>query len=146
MRTIVTTAEIAAPASKVFEFVSDQLNAPLWQAGLTSVRRTTDGPIGVGSKHVFVRSFAGRTVESTNEFVEFVPGEYLRFEIGDNSMTGVASYRVLPINDERCEMISTLRFIKLGWMAPLAPLLRRALIKETNRDEQALKTLLESST
>ena len=42
-------------AADVFAFLSDQLNAPRWQRGLHEVRRTTDGPIGVGSEHVFVR-------------------------------------------------------------------------------------------
>jgi hypothetical protein len=43
------------PASEVFAFVSDQTNAPLWQEGLQEVRRITEGPIRVGTEHVFAR-------------------------------------------------------------------------------------------
>ena len=78
---VVTHLDVDRPAADVFAFVSDQLNAPRWQRGLHEVRRTTDGPIGVGSQHVFVRRFAGRRIESRNRFVEFEPGRYLAFEI-----------------------------------------------------------------
>ena len=89
---VVTHLDVDRPAGDVFAFVSDQLNAPRWQRGLHEVRRTTDGPIGVGSEHVFVRRFAGRRIESRNRFVEFEPGRYVAFEIPDGAMTGRASY------------------------------------------------------
>jgi hypothetical protein len=62
---VVTHLDVGRPAGDVFAFVSDQLNAPRWQRGLHEVRRTTDGPIRVGSEHVFVRRFAGRRIDAT---------------------------------------------------------------------------------
>jgi hypothetical protein len=47
---VVTHLDVDRPAGDVFAFVSDQLNAPRWQRGLHEVRRTTDGPIGVGTE------------------------------------------------------------------------------------------------
>jgi len=67
-------SEIARPVREVFAFVADQTNAPQWQTDLHEVRRLTDGPIGVGSEHEFVRTFAGRRFASRNRFVAFEDG------------------------------------------------------------------------
>ncbi len=91
-----TTVEIARPVGEVFDFVADQTNAPQWQAGLHEVRRLTEGPVGVGTEHEFVRTFAGRRVASRNRFVVFEPGRYVEFEIPSGWITGRASYLPSP--------------------------------------------------
>ena len=60
---------INRPVKEVFAFVADQRNAPRWQSGLLEVRRTTEGTLGVGTKHRFVRKFVGRRLEASNEYV-----------------------------------------------------------------------------
>ena len=90
---VTTSVEIERPVREVFAFVADQTNAPQWQTGLHEVRRLTDGPIGVGSEHEFVRTFAGRRFSSRNRFVAFEPGRYVRFEIPSGWITGAASCR-----------------------------------------------------
>ena len=57
---VTTRVAIARPVREVFAFVADQTNAPQWQTCLHEVRRLTDGSIGVGTEHEFVRTFAGR--------------------------------------------------------------------------------------
>ena len=143
---VVTHLDVDRPAADVFAFVSDHLNAPVWQRGLHEVRRTTDGPIGVGSEHVFVRRFAGRRIESRNRFVEFEPGRYVVFEIPEGKVTGQASYLVEPAGAERCHMTSTMRFSIEGWMRIAEPVLARVLERDSRRDEQSLKRHLESTT
>lgn len=142
---VVTHLDVDRPAGDVFAFVSDQLNAPRWQRGLHEVRRTTDGPIGVGTEHLFVRRFGGRRIESRNRFVEFEAGRYVAFEIPDGAMTGRASYLVEPIDANRCHVTSTMRFTVAGWMRVAEPLLARVLERDSRRDEQRLKRLLEST-
>ena len=141
---VVTHLDVDRPAAEVFAFVSDQLNAPRWQRGLREVRRTTGGPIGVGSEHVFVRRFAGRRIESGNRFVEFEPGRFVAFEIPDGVVTGRASYLVESDGTERCHLTSTMRFQVAGWMRLAEPLLARVLERDSHRDEQTLKQILET--
>jgi len=43
---------IARSSDDVFAFVADQTNAARWQSGILEVRKLTDGPPGVGSRHV----------------------------------------------------------------------------------------------
>ena len=141
---VTTHLDVARPAAEVFAFVSDQLNAPRWQRGLHEVRRTTDGPIGVGSEHVFVRRFAGRRIESANRFVEFEPERFVAFEIPSGVITGRASYLVEPIGADRCCLTSTMEFEVAGWMRFAERLLSRVLERDSRRDEQTLKELLEA--
>ena len=142
---VVTQLDVDRPAGEVFAFVSDHRNAPRWQRGLHEVRRTTTGPIGVGSEHVFVRRFAGRRIESRNRFVEFEPGRFVAFEIPDGKMTGRASYLVEPLDAERCHLTSAMHFHVAGWTRIAEPLLTRILERDSRRDEQTLKRLLEST-
>ena len=138
-----TTVEIARPAQEVFAFVADQTNAPQWQTDLHEVRRLTDGPIGVGSEHEFVRTFAGRRLASRNRFVAFEPGRYVKFEIPSGWISGTASYRTEASRSDRTVLTSRMEFRVRGPLRLLEPVLSRLLAKDSRRDEQRLKSLLE---
>ncbi len=67
-------------AAEVFAFVGDQTNAPRWQRGLDSVRMIGGGPIGVGTRHEFVRTMMGRRMSGETEYTPFEPDRYVAFE------------------------------------------------------------------
>lgn len=139
-----TKMSIDRPAGEVFAFVSDQTNAPAWQQGLLDVQRTTPGPIGVGSEHVFVRNFAGRRIESRNRFIAYdEAGQFVEFEIPHGPITGVASYRVDPRSAGACLLTSRMRFEVSGVMRLATPILARVLKRDSERDELRLKEFLE---
>ncbi len=140
---IESTVEIDRPAEEVFAFVADQANAPRWQAGLHEVRCLTDGPVGVGSEHEFVRVFAGRQVASRNRFVEFEPGRYVAFEIPSGWITGRASYLAEPRPSGGTVLVSRMQFRVRRPAALLEPILGRLLARDSRRDEARLKRLLE---
>jgi len=145
MISIETYTDVERPAAEVFAFVADQTNAPQWQSGLAEVRRVTDGPIGVGSEHVFVRRFAGRRIESRNRFTRFEPGSFVEFEIPEGWLTGTASYRVDPVASGRCRLTSRMDFRIRGPLKLVSPLLARLLAGDSRTDEATLKALLEST-
>ena len=140
---VTTSVEIARPVQDVFAFVADQTNAPQWQTDLHEVRRLTDGPIGVGSEHEFVRTFAGRRFASRNRFVVFEPSRYVRFEIPSGLITGTASYRTETSQSAGTVLTSRMEFRVRGPLSLLEPVLCRLLAKDSRRDEQRLKSLLE---
>jgi len=142
---VTTSVEIARPVHEVFAFVADQTNAPHWQTELHEVRRLTDGPIGVGSEHEFVRTFAGRRFSSRNRFVAFEPGRFVRFEIPSGWITGTASYRTEASQSAGTVLTSRMEFRVRGALVLLEPVLSRLLAKDSRRDEQRLKSLLEDS-
>ena len=145
MRTIdlQTIIEISRPAAEVFDFVADQTNAPKWQQGLHEVRRTTAGPLGVGTEHVFVRRFAGMRIESRNRFTNYEPGRYVEFEIPSGRIRGNASYMVEPIGNNTSRLSSEVHFRVSGPAGLVAPLLARVFERDSRRDESSLKELLE---
>ena len=142
---IETTVEIDRPVEEVFEFVSDQTKTPQWQADLHEVRRLTDGPIGVGTEHEFVRVFAGREIVSRNRFVEFEPGRYVAFEIPEGWITGRASYLAEPSPSGGTLLTSRMQFKVRRPGSLLEPVLKRFLARDSTRDEARLKELLEQS-
>lgn len=142
---IETQLDIGRPATDVFDFVSHQPNAVRWQKGLHEVRRTTPGPLGVGSEHVFVRRFAGLRISSRNRFVEFDPPRFVEFEIPKGSITGRASYLVEPTGEGSSRLTSRMDFTLTWWLRPFRRQLARVLEHDSRRDEQTLKALLESA-
>ena len=138
-----TRIDIACPATEVFDFVADQTNAPRWQHGLHEVRRITPGPVDVGTEHVFVRRFAGMSIESRNRFTKYDPGRFVSFEIPSGRITGEASYQVEPTGTHTSRLISDMNFRVAGLAGLAAPLLARVLERESRRDEATLKKLLE---
>ena len=137
-----TKVEIARPVSEVFAFVADQTNAPQWQDGLYEVRRLTEGPIGVGTEHEFVRRFAGREMVSRNRFVSFEEGRYVEFEIPAGWLTGRASYRTAP-SPTGTVLTSRIQFRAHGPARLFEPVFSRLLTRDSRRDEERLKRLLE---
>ena len=136
---------ISRPVAEVFAFVADQTNAPRWQKGLLEVRRLTEGPIGAGSRHEFVRRFAGREIATRNRFVAFDEGHYVRFEIPEGWVTGEASYMTVP-SPGGTLLTSRMQFQAHGFATFLEPLLSRILAHDSRRDDERLKRLLESGT
>ena len=56
---------IERPVEEVFAVVQDVTKAPLWEPGLLEVRRTGEGPLGVGATMIYVGTFLGRRYESS---------------------------------------------------------------------------------
>lgn len=137
-----TTIEIARPPTEVFAFVAEQTNAPQWQTGLEEVRRLTEGPLGVGTEHEFVRRFAGREIASRNRFVSFDPDRAVEFDIPGGWLTGRGSYRADP-SEAGTILTSRMQFRAHGPARLLEPLLTRLLARDSRRDEARLKRILE---
>ena len=55
---------IERPVEEVFAVVQDVTKTPLWNPGLLEVRRTSEGPLGVGATMIYVGTFMGRRYES----------------------------------------------------------------------------------
>lgn len=142
---LTTRVEISRPVAEVFAFVADQTNAPRWQSGLHAVRRLTDGPIGVGTEHDFVRRFAGRELATRNRFISFEEGRYVAFEIPAGWLTGQASYLTEP-SVSGTVLTSRMQFRAHGPLAMVEPVLARVLARDSRKDEARLKSLLEVDT
>jgi Polyketide cyclase / dehydrase and lipid transport len=66
---------IQRPPAEVFRFVATEhfRNHPKWDPAVTSITKTSPGPIGVGTTARLVRTDRGRRVEGSLEVTEYQP-------------------------------------------------------------------------
>jgi uncharacterized protein YndB with AHSA1/START domain len=72
---------IRRPVEDVFAFVADLENAPKWNYALVETRKTSDGPVAVGTRYRQVRSVPTRS-EETLKITEWEPNRRFAF-VGD---------------------------------------------------------------
>ena len=134
---------IRRPIGVVFAFVADQTNGPRWQSGLLEVRRTTDGAIGVGTRHTAVRKFMGRRLEATNEYIAYVPDKEVTFKGTANSADFQHSY-LTEATTEGTKLTSRMEMRPNGLAGLAEPLIATSLRREMAASLSELKDLLEN--
>jgi uncharacterized protein YndB with AHSA1/START domain len=127
----------------VFAFVGDQTNAVRWQAGIVEVRRLTDGPIGVGSRHTIVRTFMGRRLTVDNEYTAFDPDTRIAFRTTSGPMPLESSYTVEPV-EGGTRVTSTIAMDASGFLSLAEPLIAVGLRREMDAAFRELKRVLEA--
>ena len=136
------TIVIDRPVDEVFAFVTDQTNTPRWQAGLVELERTTEGPIGVGTKHKGARNFMGRRMELANEYTVYEPGKLVTFRTTSGPAL-VASYLFESVPGGT-RLTSRVEMQGAGLYGLLEPVICAGLRREMKAALPALKALLES--
>lgn len=143
MITVEKGVTIGRSPAEVFAFVSDQTNGPKWQRGLTDVRRTTDGPIGIGTRHTFERTMMGRRMDGSNEYTRYEPDKLVGFA-WTGPMPGQASYVVEPAGMDGTRLVARLEMQGQGLLRLAEPLLAAGLNRDVEANLESLKYLLES--
>ena len=137
--------EIRRPVGEVFDFVSDHEHQPAWTLGVKRVKRTSPGPVGVGTTYRVVGKMLGRRVESTYEVTAYEPDrcfsgrmtspqlsfeETFHFEEGDGGGTVVRLRAHAQPG---------------GALRLLGPLLGPAMQRQVRADHRRLRSVLERS-
>jgi uncharacterized protein YndB with AHSA1/START domain len=73
MLKIEATTIINRPVEDVFEVLSNAENNPKWSSAFLEVKKTSEGPIGVGTTWRGVGKFLGKRTEVEIEEVEYEP-------------------------------------------------------------------------
>jgi uncharacterized membrane protein len=136
------TIQIDQPVDDVFSFMADPENLPLWQSGLAEVRPQSDVR-GLGARHLELRTLLGKRFEQVLEVTAFVPGERLDLAVVEGPVQLTVRHTFEPVTGgTRVVMIGE------GDPGPLfalaAPLMARAIKKQSKRDFKRLKSVLES--
>ena len=131
------------PSDEVFAFVADQTNAARWQSGIVEVRRLTDGPPGVGTRHMFTRTLMGKRMTGENEFVTFEPGRRVAFRSTSGPRL-LASYTVTA-TPEGTRLTATMEVDFSGIMSVAEPLVARQLTRDVVANLARLTAILEAS-
>jgi uncharacterized membrane protein len=133
---------IDRPIEEVFAYVGDLRNGMQWQSNLLDVRRTTEGPLGVGTQYTAVRKLMGRKMQDTVEFVAYVPNTTLTFRSTSSSMPMETSHR-FESTAEGTRLTIVIEMHPGGFMGLAEPLLAANLRRWMEDNLGALKDLLE---
>jgi uncharacterized protein YndB with AHSA1/START domain len=91
------TVVIRRSADDVFDFLAQFENVPKWNYAITETRKTSEGPVGVGTTYRQLRSLPSRS-EETFEVTEFEPTQRLAIYASLGPFEGTLTYELEPID------------------------------------------------
>jgi uncharacterized protein YndB with AHSA1/START domain len=98
MTTFKNTVTIRRPVQDVFAFLADFQNIPTWNYAIMQTRKTSPGPVGVGTTYRQIRSIPRRSEEGF-EVTAFEPTSRLEIHGDIGPFTATSSYLLTPIGD-----------------------------------------------
>jgi uncharacterized protein YndB with AHSA1/START domain len=136
---------INRPVEEVFTYVTDTSNDPAWHTDILEARKTSEGPIGVGTKWYLRFKPAMGVSEGNTEVVTFEPDrkEVLRGVLGP--MQPTLTYLFEPV-DGGTRFTRRIQIKVSGMMRLMEPLMRLMAPRGNARFLSNLKRLLESET
>jgi uncharacterized protein YndB with AHSA1/START domain len=140
---VVTEVLIGCPRDQVAEYAADPSNAPKWYENIESIDWRTPPPVRVGSQMDFVARFLGRRLAYTYEVVDLVPGERLVMRTAEGPFPMETTYTWEPTGEGATRMTLRNRGEPSGFSKVAAPLMAAAVRRETKRNLEQLKALLE---
>lgn len=125
MRHVQSSAVIAAPPADLFAYVAELDNLPSWQTGIVSLRRTSDGPMGLGSSALVVRELMGQRFEAPLKVTAFEPSQRLTVE---GTVSGVKATVTLDLapHAEGTNLTFAMEIRASGFTAFMEPMIASA--------------------
>lgn len=138
---IETAIEIARPADVVFGYCSDHTNEIEWNPAMRRVAKTTDGPVGAGTRYE-MEFLPGRPIVA--ECVRFDSPACWAVAGSGNGMRSSFSGRVTPV-PAGARLEFRMEIEPRGLLRVLLPLLRRRMPRDLARDIAIIKARLEGT-
>jgi uncharacterized membrane protein len=140
---VTTEIEINRPLDEVAAYAGDPTNAPDWYANIESIVWKTSPPVRLGSKMDFIARFLGRRLAYTYEVIELEPNRRLVMRTAEGPFPMETTYTWAPAGEGRTLMQLRNRGMPSGFAKLSAPLVAAAVKRETSKNLEALKELLE---
>jgi hypothetical protein len=136
---------INRPAPEVFTFISDLENDPPWTTA-TTVRRTSPGPIGIGTTfHQTVR-FIGRDLELSFKVVGYENNHSIAVTAKSAALSFEGSRIVDPVDNNTTRVTASGGGHARGMLKLAEPLLAAIGTRQLRSQLTRLKELLETAT
>jgi uncharacterized protein YndB with AHSA1/START domain len=134
------TVATDTPLARVFDYLSDFTSTTDWDPGTVStVRQQGDG--GIGTSYLNTSRFLGRQTELRYVVQELVPGELIRLQ-GENKTVTSTDTMTFRQAGTKTEVTYIAEFVFKGAARYLAPLFRPALSRLGDRAEAGLRQAL----
>ncbi len=134
---------IERPVEDVFAALQDLDKAPQWNPGVTEVRQSSPGPLGVGSSLVYVGSFLGRGYESPSQYTEYVANKRFVSKTVSGPFDLEVATTLDPV-DGGTRVTARYRGESRGFFRLAEPIVFRLAKKHFETANENLKTLLEA--
>ena len=139
------SAVIDRPIDDVFAFLADGTNDPKFSPRVQEIRKTTDGPIGVGTVFESTVKDAGMTTKRTFELTAFEPPTKIRWTERSKNMVTVpeGGYDLEQVSDAQTSVTIHNTFEGHGFGKLIVGLALRAAIKDAPAFAQRIKSAVE---
>jgi uncharacterized protein YndB with AHSA1/START domain len=133
---------IDRPAEEVFAYVADVTNDPSWHTDILEARKTTEGPVGMGTFwHTRFKPSMGNS-EADMQVVSFEPNRVLAMKGDVGPMHPTLTYRFEPA-DGGTMFTRRVQITVSGWMKIMQPVMGVMLPKQNQGFLANLKQVLE---
>jgi hypothetical protein len=138
---------IERPPAEVFRFVATEHfhNHPKWDPAVTSITKTSPGPIGVGTTARLVRTDRGRRVEGSMEVTEYQPVRSFTQVSRFGRFTLHARATLEPVAPASTSLELVIDTRARGAIRLLLPLLRGTFRKTMARSLRSIKQQVEAT-
>jgi hypothetical protein len=141
------TAVIDRPISEVFAFLGAGTNDPTFSPRVQQIRKTTDGPVGVGTAFESTVKDAGMTSTRTFELTSYTPPTTIRWTERSKNMITVpeGGYDLEPVGDAQTKVTIHNQLEGHGFGKLILPFALRAAIKDAPAFAQRIKSAVEAA-
>src|SRR5574341_2376769 len=143
MLKIESTTVINRPIEDVFAVLSNLENNPKWDSVALEAKKTSEGPIGVGTTWRIVQKALGQRLEIVAEFTEYEPNQKttLKSKSGPFPIEVRRTYK--PV-DDGTQVNFVLEAQPGGFFKLAEPLLTRMVKRGIETDLATMKDLMEA--
>ncbi|HSK91713.1 MAG TPA: SRPBCC family protein [Euzebyales bacterium] len=135
------TIEIHRPVAEVFAFVSDLGHTPEWNWAISETRKTTEGPVGVGTTYRQTRTVPQHATEEL-EITALQPDQLLEVTGVLASLPAHLTYR-FHTAPQGTRLENTVQLQPAGALRLLAPLTAKRIERSVAENLGVLKNRLE---
>jgi carbon monoxide dehydrogenase subunit G len=141
------TTVIDRPIDEVFAFLADGQNDRKFSPRVLEIRKTTDGPPGVGTVYASTVKDAGMKTKREFELTELVPPTRIRWaERSKNTVTAIeGGYDLEPAGDRATKLTIYNVLEGHGFGKLIAPLALSAARKDADAFASRIKAAVEAS-
>lgn len=141
------SAVVDRPIEEVFDFLADGTNDPKFSPRVKEIRKTTDGPVGVGTVFESKVKDAGVTTDRSYEITEFERPTRIRWTERSKNMITVpdGGYDLEALGDAKTKVTIHNRFEAHGFGKVIVRAALSAAKKDAPAFAQRIKAAVEAS-
>jgi Polyketide cyclase / dehydrase and lipid transport len=138
---------IERPPAEVFRFVATEhfQNHPMWDPAVTSITKTSPGPMGVGTTARLVRTDRGRQLQGSMEVTEYEPVSSVTVVSRFGPFTLQARTTFAPVAPASTSLQLVIDTHARGVMGLVLPLMKGTFRKTMARSLRMIKELVEAT-